>query len=459
MRRVLFGVAMLAAGGCTMGPDYVRPPVPEPAEYREAFPSEESIANIPWWELFQDTVLHDLIDSTLANNRDLGVAMGRISEARAIAGIVRADLFPRVNYGAIGSIEKTTVEGSDATSDATVFAEASYIVDLWGRVRRSNEAAQQEVLASEEAYRGVTIALVAAVANSYLLLRDLDNRLSIAQKTLESWRANLDVVEARFRAGMVSEVDVSQAKIQVYDAEVSVQTFERLRVQTENALSVLMGMPPASIPRGQSLTDVVVPPELPSGLPADLLQRRPDVLEAERRLHAQTARIGVAVALKFPQLDLTADLGGAFNGGNTGFLGFGAQIFGPLYNSGEFQRRVEVEEARTVQLLNVYEQTILTSLREVNDALVAIRTYEAQLESRRNQVDAARTAADLSWVRYEGGLTSYLEVLDLQRSLFTSQLLASETLQLRLTSIVQLYQALGGGWVAEQDTVIVPASN
>ena len=457
MRRWLLGLGFLGIAGCTMGPDYVRPPVPDPPEYREDFPSEESIANTPWWELFADTVLHDLIDFTLENNRDLGVAMARISEARAVAGIVRADLFPRINYAADGSIQKTT-DGGDATSEAAVFGNVSYQVDLWGRIRRANEAAQQEVLASEEAYRGVTIALVASVANTYLLLLDIDNRLAISDKTLTSWVQNLDVVESRFRAGMVSEVDVNQAQIQVYQAEASLHAFERLRAQTENAISVLMGIPPTSIPRGSSLTDLVLPTELPTGLPSDLLQRRPDVLEAERHLHAQTARIGVAVALKFPQLDLTADLGGVFNGGNTGVLGLGAQIFGPLYNSGEFQRRVEAEEARTEQLLNVYEQTILTAFREVDDALVAIRTYDAEFGARSRQVTAARNAAELSWVRYEGGLTSYLEVLDLQRSLFTSQLQASETLQLRLVSVVQLYQALGGGWVVDQDSVSVSGS-
>ena len=331
--------------------------------------------------------------------------------------------------------------------------DASYQVDLWGRIRRANEAAVQELLATEESYRSVTIGLVAAVARSYFLLRDLDNRLRISEQTVDARRLSLGVVESRFRAGMVAEVDVNQAEIQVAEAEVSVQTFARLRAQTENALSVLLGLPPLDIERGLELGEQLAAPELPTGLPSELLNRRPDILAAENRLHAQTARIGVAEALKYPQLNLTADLGAQFSDISSSFAGLGAQIFGPLFNAGANQRQVEVEIARTEQLFNAYEQTFLTALREVEDALVAVDTYRAELEARRRQLIAADSAAQLSWVRYEGGLTSFLEVLDLQRSLFTSQLKASETQQLHLTSMVQLYQALGGGWVAAQDSV------
>ena len=453
MRARLFVIALLLVGGCTMGPDYERPPLPDPVEYREAFPQGESIANTPWWEMFEDTLLVDLIHQAIEGNRDLRIAMARVAESRAILGVVRADLFPRVNYSGTAGTGITSEDDSEFESDGALGLNASYIVDLWGRVRRANEAAEQELLATEEAYRSVTIALVANVAIVYSQLLDLDNRLRISEQTLRTWRENLEVIESRFRAGVVSEVDVNQAMIQVYEAEASVQTFERLRAQTENALSVLLGVPPMTIERRDSLSAVMMPPELPTGLPSELLQRRPDVLAAERRLHAQTARIGVAEAARWPALNLTSDLGALFNGGTTGFFDLGADLFGPIYNSGQFKRQVEVEQARTFQLLNTYEQTILTAFREVDDALVAVRTYEAELASRRNQVAAAENAAELSWVRYDGGMTSYLEVLDLQRSLFNAQLQASQTLQLRLASMVQLYQALGGGWVAAQDTM------
>ncbi|UCH84681.1 MAG: efflux transporter outer membrane subunit [Candidatus Latescibacterota bacterium] len=459
MKRLFFLITVIYVAGCTMGPDYERPPIDEPVAYRDSFPPSESIANIAWWELFGDTVLQSLIDTALVHNRNLRASMARIDEARATLGIVRADLFPRLNYAADGVYEGTSAGDGSTSSSALIALNASYVVDLWGRVRRSNEAALAELLATEEAYRGVTITLVAEVANAYFLLRDLDNRLTISEQTAEAWRQSLDVVRSRYEAGMVSEVDVNQAEIQVYEADVSVQTFRRLRAQTENAISVLLGKPPMSIERGLDLVEQVLPPDVPAGLPSELLARRPDIRESEHRLHAQTARIGVAEAYKFPQFDLTGDLGASFNSGTSGFFGLGAQIFGPLFNSGEFQRRVDVEVARTEQLINSFEQTILNAYREVDDALVAVRTYKSETEARRRQLASAENAAILSWVRYEGGMTSYLEVLDLQRSLFSSQLKVSETYQLQLTSVVQLYQALGGGWIAEQDSMAVSGSS
>jgi len=454
-RRLLPAVLPLLVIGCTMGPNYTRPPTPEPEAFRETPPPGESAANLPWWELFGDPVLEELIAQALEENRNLRGALARIDEARATLGIVRADLYPRVNYIADGSITGTTGDGDNTTESATVALGASWELDLWGRIRRSNEAALQELLATEEAYRGLTIGLVADVANAYLLLLDLDNRLLISQRTMESRTTSLEIVRARFDAGMVTEVDLNQAQIQVAEAEAATYVFRRLRAQTENALSTLLGRPPMDIERGVALEDQVFPPEVPLGLPSELLERRPDILEAERRLHAQTARIGVAEALKFPQVTLSADMGGQFADVSTGFLGLGAQILGPLFNSGENQRRVDVEAARTEQLLNRYEQTVLTALREVEDSMVAVRTYHAEYAARVRQMEAAKNAAALSWARYDGGMTSYLEVLDLERSQFSSQLKASETLQLELTSIVKLYRALGGGWVVEQDSLEV----
>ncbi|MFT5784344.1 MAG: multidrug efflux system outer membrane protein, partial [Candidatus Krumholzibacteriia bacterium] len=358
---------LVFVGGCTMGPDYVRPPTFEPAAFRSAA-ADTAIVNLPWWEMFEDPVLQDLIDTALAGNRDLRTSMARISEARARLGIVRADLYPRLNYAGSGGVDvSSATDGSN--SSGVVALDVSYQLDLWGKVRRSNEAAVQEMLATEEAYRSVTIGLVSQVARTYFLLRDLDNRLNISEQTVTTRQQTLGVVESRQKAGMVTEVDVNQAEIQVYEAEVSVQTFARLRAQTENALSVLLGQPPMDIKRGVRLQEMPDLPEIPVGMPSRLLDRRPDVLAAERRLHAQTARIGVAEALKFPQLNLTADLGAQFSDATTSFAGLGAQIFGPLFNSGENQRRVDVEFARTEQLLNTYEQTFLVALREVEDAM------------------------------------------------------------------------------------------
>jgi multidrug efflux system outer membrane protein len=455
MKRLILFLFALAVAGCTMGPDYKRPVVPVPDQQRESLPTVESIADTPWWELFGDSVLVALIDSALVNNRDLRVSVARITEARAALGIVRSQLFPRLDYAGDGSYGGTLGEDGQADGTGDAFLGASWQVDLWGKIRRQKEAALQELLATEEAYRGVTISLVAEIANAYLLLRDLDNRLDISQKTLDVWQQRQDVVQTRFNAGMVNEVDLNQAQIQVYQAEVQVQTFERLRGQAENAISILIGDLPGDIDRGLALIDQVMPPEIPTGLPSGLLQRRPDILQAERQLAAQTARIGAAKALRFPQFSLTADLGAQFADQTTGIFGLGAQLLGPIYNAGEISNQIEVEIARTEQLINVYEQTILNAYREVDDALISVRTYRAELDARKRQVMAAQNAAELSWTRYEGGMTSYLEVLDLQRSLFSSRLSASETLQLQLTSIVRLYQALGGGWVAAQDSIIM----
>jgi multidrug efflux system outer membrane protein len=445
--KIALGLLLIVClSACTMGPDYTRPVVDEPVEYREAMPPGESIANLPWWELFQDPVLQDLIETALYNNRDLRAALARIDGAAAVLGIVRADLYPRVYYGGDGNFSATSAGDGDTSTDGTLFLTAGWQVDLWGRFRRANEAALQELLASEESYRGVTISLVSSVAGSYLLLRDLDNRQVISEQTVQIRRQNLDIIQARFDGGSVNEVDLNQARIQLAEAEASVQTFKRLRRQTENAISLLLGAPPTDIPRGQALTEQVAVTELPTGLPSELLDRRPDILVAERQLHAQTARIGVAEALKYPQFDLTADLGGSFADISTGFFNLGAQLLGPLFNSGENQRQVDAEVARTTQLLNRYEQTVLNAYREVEDALIAVKTYEEELAARRRQEEAALKADQLAWVRYEGGMTSYLEILETQRALFGSQLAASETLQLQLNAIVDLYTALGGGW-------------
>ena len=364
MRRWL-PILLLALGGCTMGPDYIRPEIQSPGEYRDEIAPDESIANLPWFELYSDSVLVNLIDTALRENRDLRVSVARIDEAAANLGIVRADLFPRVNYSGSAFIDGNSTEDWEPSSTASGFLGVSWQIDLWGRIRRSNEAALQTLLATEESVRGVTVSLVATVASSYLLLRDLDNRLIISEDTVEIRRQNFDIIQARFDGGSVTGVDLNQALIQLAEAEASVQVFTRLRRQVENSLSVLMGRPPMEIPRGRDLREQIAIPELPPGLPSGLLERRPDILVAERELHAQTARIGVAEAMKFPQFDLTASLGGAVADVNTGFFDLGTQVFGPIFNSGENQRRVEAEEARTWQLLARYEQTILNAWREV----------------------------------------------------------------------------------------------
>jgi multidrug efflux system outer membrane protein len=453
-RWLWLGAGAFAAlmGGCKQGPDYTPTPVAEFEQFRDSVTTPESIANLSWWDLFADTTLQGLIATAVDGNRDIRIALARISEARAQAGFVRADLYPRVDI--VGGADVTEAFNSDGTQvpvrDAFLAADMFWEIDLWGRIRRSNEAAMQELMASEEAYRSVTLTLVSDLASLYLLLRDLDARLEISERTHATRLDAVDVLQARFDAGVINEVDLNQAQIELADAEAAVEVFKRLRTQAENAISVLMGHTPEAIRRGLPLTQQTFPPEIPVGLPSDLVRRRPDILEAERRLAAQTARIGVAEALKYPTLSLTgtAGLSDDFTSGGltTAVLGLGANLIGPLFNAGRNQRRVDIEVARTEQLLNAYQQTILRSFQEVEDAVVAVYTYRAEHASRQRQVAAARNATELSWARYRGGLTSYLEVLDLQRSLFGAELAASETLQRQLSSTVELYKALGGGW-------------
>jgi multidrug efflux system outer membrane protein len=425
---------------------------PLPKVYSQNFPSDSSIANIPWWSLFNDTVLENIIRVTLENNNDLKSSVARMNEARAAIGIAKADLYPRVNYSTGGSSSVST-GASGINNDYSALVDVSYTVDMWGQISRLNEAALQEYLATEEAYRGLKIMLIAETAIAYFTLRDLDNRLIITEQTTETWKANLEIVKARYKGGFVSEVDLNMARIQLLEAQTAIQTFNRLRRQMENAISALMGMPPQSIPRGLPLAQQVLPPELPAGIPSELLDRRPDILLAERKLNAQTERIGAAEALKYPSFTINANTGMNFVNPVAGFAAIGAQVLGPIFNSKANDFRIEIEKERTVEFLNNYESSILLALREVEDAMVSVTTYKNEFELRKEQVTAARDAVKLSWIRYDGGLTNYIEVLDLQRSSFNSDLKASEAFQLQLTSTVKLYQALGGGWDYRSDTI------
>lgn len=440
----LFIVIALVVSGCKLGPDYIQPKPNIPASYRLDYPSDTTIINMPWWQLFKDTVLQNIIETTLENNRDLKVAYLRTQESALQMDIVKSNLYPRIDYAANGLVSATT-DGSVSGFNPSVGL--SYEIDLWGKWKRLNEAALQEYLATEEAYRSITIGLIAAVANNYLLLRDLDNRIIISQKMADTWQKNLEIVMSRHRAGLVSGVNLDQAEIQVHEALVSIRVNERLRALTENSISVLMGVPPGDIPRGKSLENQVFPPEIPVGIPSELLSRRPDIMQAERNLRAQSERIGVAEALKYPSLTLSLDMGGIFETSSLGFVSLGAQLFGPLFNSKANQRRVDIEKNRTEQVLNTYEQSFILALEEVENAMVSAEKYQQEYELRNKQMESADSALKLSWIRYESGISSYLEILDLQRSQFKAYLEASKSLQLQLTSTVTLYKALGGGWL------------
>jgi multidrug efflux system outer membrane protein len=456
---LLSGIAVALIAGCAMGPDYERPETAAPESYRAPSIPGASIANLTWWELFADEELNQLIETALINNKELAIAIARVEEARALAGFVRADQFPRVD-GAANAGRGNFLPGAGApgeTTDAFILAaNVNFEIDLWGKLRRSTEAARAELLATVEARNVVTITLIADIASVYLLLLDLDERVRIARRTMETRRDSLNIIQARFDKGIVPLIDVNQAQIELADAAAELAALQRDRQQAENLLNVLLGQNPGPIMRQRDNDDRIFPPEIPSGLPSELLERRPDVRQASEQLHAQTARIGVAEALRFPSLNLTGSLGlvstdlDNFISSDNKAWSVSADLFAPIYNAGQNRRRVEAEVARTEQLLNNYELTVLRAFQEVEDSLVEIRTYRDEYQAREQQMIAAKSAATLSRARYDGGVTSYLEVLESERSLFRAELLASSTRREQIVSVVSLYKALGGGWVPEQ---------
>jgi multidrug efflux system outer membrane protein len=358
-------LALALSVSCKLGPDYARPPVVTPEKWRELAAAEASIANVPWWELFQDPELRNLITTALAENRDLKIAVERIEEARALYGISRSELYPDVNANAVagalrfsnGSLTHTpeTTDENKTTGLYTLGAGLSWEIDFFGRIRRANEAARASLLATEEARRAVAITLVSDVARAYLELRDLDRRLEIARRTLESRREYLELARERFEGGVTPEVDWRQAEAEFFRVQSFVYEIEKLSVQKENELSLLLGHNPSAIPRGRALDDQPIPPEVPAGLPAALLERRPDVREAEQRLVSATARIGEAKAMLYPRISLTGSYGFASTDlselldGTSQSWNIFAGLLQPIFNAGRNKRRVEVRESQQRQ--------------------------------------------------------------------------------------------------------------
>ena len=438
-------LAILLVNSCKVGEDYEREEQNLPSNYRQVTPTDESIANIPWWELFKDPVLVDLINTAIINNKSINSSLARLKESYLYFEISKSDLYPSVNYYA-GASSNTNSNSSDFSNSINAGVNTSYTVDLWHRIRSQNDAALQEYLATEEGYRALTINIITSMAIAYISLRDLDNRLLISEKTAKNFSENLDVMQARYDGGFVNEVDLTQSKIQLIEAEATIVAINRSRVQLENGISVLLGTTPKEIPRGLPLQEQIYLPQVPTGIPSELISRRPDILQAEHQLHAQTIRIGVAEALKYPSLTISLNMGSQLLNPTTLFADLGAQLLGPIFNGGRIKKGVEIEKIKTEQLLYNYQLTYLTAINEVENAMIAQNTYNKEYILRNKQMELATTAAQLSWVRYDGGLTSYLEVLTLQESQFNSELRASSSLQQEILSIIELYQALGGGW-------------
>ncbi|MBW2607585.1 MAG: efflux transporter outer membrane subunit, partial [Deltaproteobacteria bacterium] len=332
----------------------------------------------------------------------------------------------------------------------------SWEIDFWGKFRRANEAAMAELMASEYSLRIVQISLISEVVSTYFLLLDYNQRLEVSENTLDSRLYSLDIIQKRFDKGIISELDLNQAQIQKEIAAAAIPVYERLISKTKNALSILLGRLPGEIEKGIDLGSQTIPPEIPAGLPASLLQRRPDIVQAEYLLQAQNAKIGIAQALRLPAITLTGILGVASDElssltSNGAAWSISGSLFGPLFNFNKNVLRVVIEEEKTKQALYHYENTVLRAFREVEDALVEVRTYKKQIAAVKKKFKAAKNAAALSTLRYDKGVTSYLEVLDTERTLFSVELELSELRQDYHNAYVKLYKALGGGWISKEE--------
>jgi multidrug efflux system outer membrane protein len=427
----------------------------------ETSPDIPSLANLPWWDLLRDEQLQALIKVALAENSDLRQAIATVEEFQARAFIAKSDYFPGVtasgNAPAFGRKTIFKVPGFANPFNYYLQGNLAWELDIWGRIRRSNEAARADLLSKEENRRAVTIQLVSAVGEAYFNLLQFDAQLDIAKRTQQSWEESVRISQARLKQGLSSRLDTDQFEAERANAAARAAELERQMVQAENQLSVLLGRKPFAITRGRSLYEQVMPPDIPAGLPSELLQRRPDVLVVEQQLAAATARIGAAKADRFPKISLTGLLGSAspqlskfFT--DPAFYGVaGSGFTGPLLNSQILGFQQEAAEAQARQALAQYEQRILIAFREVEDSLVAVRTARTQNEAQQQQVTALQSALKLAELRYKDGLANYLDVLVSRRNLFEAELAMTSSRRLHLVSVVQLYKALGGGWSPEMD--------
>lgn len=453
---ILFSITILH--GCMVGPKFQQPEIESPGKYIYST-NTDSIINLKWWELFNDSILKSLIDSALINNKDVRIAASRIEEAAFVVGYNRADLLPSIGYSGSATRGNNGQSGAPLYETGNLFTGVGNVyweLDFWGKYRRATEAAKAELLASEYGMRSVQIGLISNVAFLYFQLLDYKTRLNISRETLGSRKASLDIISERYNEGIIPEIDLNQAQIQEAIAAANIPFYERLVANMEHALGVLLGKNPGVI-ESNDLIDMVIPPDIPVGIPSDLLQRRPDILVAEQLLKAQNARIGVVQAMRFPSIGLTGIFGLASTDlsnlltGDALVWSLAGDITGPIFNFGKNKRRVEIERERTKQMLLEYEKTVLNAFADVEDALVGVSSVNRELEALQRQLIAAENAASLSRARYDGGVTSYLEVLETERSLFDSQLRTTDAFQRLLNSYVFLYQALGGGWITKEE--------
>ena len=464
-RLVVAACIAAALSGCMVGPNYVRPTIDTPPAWRIDYPKAADVANVAWWKQFGDPVLDQLVETALRDNRDLLVAAARVDQFIGALTSTASQLYPQIGYGADATRARASAVGQPPLprganpyfSLYNVSLGAAWQADLFGRVRRQTEAAQAQVYASEQGQRGVVLTLVAGVATSYIVLRSLDRQLEIAQATARNFEGTLRIFELRYRAGMISMTELSQIRSQTQQARAAIPQFQQAIATQENLISILLGRNPGPIPRGKTI-DQLAAPQIPGDLPSALLQRRPDILAAEQNLVAANANIGAARALYYPNLSLQAALATTATVASSLFTGpaaaglVGASLSGPIFTFGAIEGQVASAEAGERAALAAYQQVILNALRETNDALSGSQKRLEEFTVQRERVAALREFARLSKLRFDKGVSGYLEVLIAENELFAAEL-ASVSLQASsFAQIVGVYQAMGGGWVdvAEQ---------
>jgi len=468
MKKLLVpGLLGLLLAGCAVGPNYKQPVVAVPEQYREVQgpPAPgESLADLPWWETFGDPVLKSLIDEALRNGYDARIAAFRVDEARARAGIARSEFFPQIGYGGDWSRRLISTEVAPGSTTRNLYSanvNFGWELDLWGRIRRLNESAKAQYLATEEARRGVVLSLVSDVATTYFSLRALDEQLVVAKATVASFEEQVRLFDLKLQGGAASAIQTSYARAALGQVASQMPEIERQIEATENRLSLLLGRNPGPIPRGGTLSAQAIPPKIPAGLPSDLLKRRPDILQAEQQLVAANAEVGVAMANFFPSISLTGLFGGIspdvstlFTAGKTWSIAAG--LVGPLFQGGRLRSEYEVAVARWEQAKAQYEQTVTGAFAETTTVLYAREKIEASIVELKRTVGEYREMVRLANVRYDAGVSDYFEVLYAMQLLYPAEVLLVNA-QLNLAvDYVNIYKALGGGW--DQQEFPPPAS-
>jgi multidrug efflux system outer membrane protein len=470
MRRILALALATTLTGCMIGPDYRRPEVETPKSFTYEDKEAKAAVDTEWWKQFQDPVLDNLISEALANNKNVKIAAANIEQAAGVLTQTRSPLFPQVTYGSgggrqMGSDTVATPSPVNPQYSAQIFAGASWELDLWGRVRRLTESARANLLATEEARRGVILSLVATVAGDYLQLRGLDEQLAIARGNLEAYAKSVELFELQFTYGQTNMMTVEQARTQYETAAASIPQIESQIAQLENALSILLGRNPGPIPRGKTIQELMFP-AVPAGLPSQLLERRPDLLQSEQNLIAANAQIGAARAQYFPTIALTGSYGYAsatladlFKGPSRTWS-YGGSITGPIFTAGAISGQVEQTEAAQKAALLSYEAAIQSAFADVENALVIREKLTGQTQAQERLVKASREYERLAKLQYDGGATSYLTVLNAQQQLFPAELTLAQLRASLYTSYANLYKAMGGGWVdaADKLTTAPPAA-